>query len=399
MVLNAFFQKFAGKRESAYDFMERLLTPELATFMASQTVAATRAQIKANLQLGQRAQAREASDRVLEVLDGYQLRAAEQAGFVQLLRAAILMESERFEEARVIYQSVVDGEIPVDDKALVLQAKGNISLIRKRLQTRLSTLDENAPHLTDFYVCVNCGHFRLFLSAPCESCLFRPNTDDSLAVSFMCCSSKMDFGSMIGISVRLRNGEKLTSIIGNLAESVRQSRSADWFNESAQYVKSSSDTRTTRLADFTSCPKCKTAYFGSMQDECACAAPLKLPPRQRLLICFDVLLHEIEDRWTLPREWASLEFVSVLIWARYFLFANRQVPDADLQRYIKDLLPKVGTLLDRQDRGFAKYAENGKPTIYAKTDSEEGIRMLTIYFTLFNGEFLAMEKHFKDCAL
>lgn len=399
MVLKAFFQKFSGKSESAYEVMERLMTPELATLMASRAVAATRAQIKANLQLGQRTQAREACDRILTVLDAYQSRAADQAGHVLLLRAAILMESERFEEAKVIYQSIVDGKIPVDDKALVLQAKGSISLIRKRLQTRLSKLDENAPHLTDFYVCVNCGHFRLFLSAPCESCLFRPNNDENLAVSFMCCSSQMDFGSMIGVSVRLRNGEKLTSIVGSLADAVGQMKAADWFKQSAQHVQSSLDARTTRLTDFTSCPKCNATYIGSMQDECSCGAALTLPPKQRLLICFDVLLREIEDRWTLPRAWASMEFVSALIWARYFLLANREVPDTDLQRYLKDLLPKVGTLLDRQDRGFAKYAENGKPTIYTKTDSEEGLRMLALYFTLFDGEFRAMQKHFKDCSL
>lgn len=399
MVLKAFFRKLTMRGESAYDVIERLMTPELATLMAGQAVASARAQIQANLKLGQRAQAREACDRILKVLDAYQFRSGTQAGRVELLRASILGEAERFEEAKIAYQNLLDGKVLVDDKALRLQAQAGMDLIRKKLQARLTITDPNAQHLAVFYVCIKCGHLRLFLSAPCESCLYRPNSDDSMAASLMCVSGQMDFGSMLSIGVRLRKGEKLAAIIEDLAKSVQQAKAKAWFKQSAEQIRLSTDTRSTRIADFASCSRCKAPIRLSMQDECDCGAPLKLPSKQRLLICLDSLVRQVEDRWSLPREWASIEWVSALIWARYFLLAHRQVPDRDLQSYLRDLLPKIGVLYDREDRGFVKYDEQGDPTIVLKVESEEDIQMLTLYFTLFNVENRSMQKYFQDCVV
>lgn len=109
MGLKALFRKMTGKRESVYDAIERLMTPNLVALMAERSVASARAQIRANLKLGQREQAGEACERVLKVLSAYQLNAEEHAGDVLYLRAIILMEAERF-EGRDVHSPVLPME-------------------------------------------------------------------------------------------------------------------------------------------------------------------------------------------------------------------------------------------------------------------------------------------------
>jgi hypothetical protein len=136
-----------------------------------------------------------------------------------------------------------------------------------------------------------------------------------------------------------------------------------------------------------------------MQDVCGCGAAMKLPPKQRLLICFDNLITALEDQWSLPRDWASVEWLSALVWARYMLMANRIVPDLDLQSYLRDLLPRIGVLHDREGRGEVRYDEKGDPTIFQNAKSQQELEMLTLQFSIFNVEYHSMQKLFQECAL
>lgn len=209
----------------------------------------------------------------------------------------------------------------------------------------MDQIDEEAPHFCSFYTCLKCGRLKLFLSAPCETCLDRPRSDDAIASSMICCSDNQDFGFMLAIGAGRRAGKEISGIAPDLASFVREAKDKPLFRSIADQVLASTDERTTRLSDFTTCPRCKAELEMSMQDDCSCGASLKLPARQRLLVSLNILIREVEIRWNLPRKWASLEWVSVLLWARYFLLVHRQVPDPDMQVYLDVYCRRLGSSL------------------------------------------------------
>lgn len=388
--LISWFRNAIGKTESAYDVIQRLLTPEVVSLLTRQTVEKAIAQVRAHLKLGQHEQATVVCERALQVLDASAKNASDRPGDIQFLRATLLYETGRLEESRAAYATIADGSLPVANEEIRVPARGYIERIRKRLQTRLQQMDEKAPHISTFYTCIKCGHLKLFLSAPCETCLFRPLNDDSIAASWLCSTDSMDPLSLLGVGAAIRSGKTINF------DEARNIRGRDWFRGIADQILSSTDRRATRISDFTSCPRCKSELHISFQDKCNCGARLDFPPMQRLVVCTNLLIRQVEDRWLPPRAWPAQEWLAALVMVRYQITIDRRTPDTEMQAYLRMLPTKFKSLEENQDKGYLAFDEQGKAQILVKSSPPD--MMFTVYATAFDAELRSMAQHFEACS-
>ena len=251
-------------------------------------------------------------------------------------------------------------------------------------------MDEKAPHISTFYTCIKCGHLKLFLSAPCETCLFRPLNDDSIAASWLCSTANMDLQSLLGVGSAIRSGNTIDF------DEARKVRDWNWFRGTADQILSSTDRRTARISDFTSCPRCKTELHISFQDKCKCGASLDFPATQRLVVCTNLLVKQVEDRWLPPRAWPAQEWLAALVMVRYQIAFDRRAPDSEMQAYLRMLPSKFKSLAENQDKGYLAFDEQGKAKILVKSSPPD--TMFIVYATAFDAELRSMAKHFEACS-
>jgi hypothetical protein len=350
------------------------MTPDVTSAIARDEVQTTIAKIRSHLQLDQAKQADFECGRCVQFLE--QLRGTGVAeGDLQFLIGTVQSEAGRLDDSLNAFASVMQKDVPVCREELRELAVGHILKLRQRLVARNPGQVEGS-HFSSFYVCTHCGHFRLFLSAPCEVCLNRPRDETDVAAGFMASTDNglaQGLRGLHGISRDILSGIPFSSH-KNFGRAVANVMREPWFGEYSKKILKSDDARSTRLSEYTTCRQCSKPLQASAMTECDCGASITLEPKQRLLVCLHLLVGMLEDRWIYGgNAWALQEFVATLVVARYELLVIRTLPPPEIRGYMLALPGRIEALGFRDSKGelggCINFDPQGNPSGYGTGDN------------------------------
>lgn len=279
-----------------------------------------------------------------------QLRQSPHEKRAHMMMAIFYKEAGRPESAEPIIERLLDsGEFQLDEDERLILA-GELQNI-KRHRPASERAADSPNGFTQVYCCANCGRLHNFVSMPCPSCDWSPQTIEETARSIILSNSHFKMQALLVLTREMAKGRAASDVIPNLLDDAKAYLSDPQQRRTIEQVllllRENEHKNHRSLGMLRECSNCGQIVLFSGADECnKCGEAVNWPDAIRALVCMDNLLWLFERRIEVSPNESFSEFVCTLVVMTNNLLRKQEAPSTRDRQYALQLLVNMIAICD-----------------------------------------------------
>lgn len=269
----------------------------------------------------------------------------------KLLQAFVLMEANDVERATNILR-----ELKADFGAELTEVEANVIdglLLKQSRENRANEGDvQHALGFTTVFCCQNCGRLHNYITLPCPSCEWVPNSRVTIAKGVILSNLHIQVPALLVLSRQMATGRAPREVVKDLDNSCQQYLESPAGEKAValleHLISEEAGEPRRRIVDVRQCEMCRDNVLYSADAHCKrCGGEIRWNDRRRMMLCIDSLLALCEQRVEIRSPDQLAEFVCILVSILNGLLRKQELPSPTTCRYLLQVASRMTAIADK----------------------------------------------------